>query len=162
VLGPQEVKVLAMGYVDEAVTSAKIPTIKGSKEWGTYQIHGIKIKKIHITEDTLDVAITKVVTIVRSATPLTERCPTARETASDGVCLQTVSHVSADFDEFGFNYAKTTFPKMDDSGTATAQLVDLSATISFEIVVDDSGALTVDNVKANIKIGALDVQVRRR
>ena len=51
---------------------------------------------------------------------------------------------------------------MDDSGTATAQLVDLSATISFEIVVDDSGALTVDNVKANIKIGALDVQVRRR
>ena len=80
-----------MGYVDEAVTSAKIPTIKGSKEWGTYQIHGIKIKKIHITEDTLDVAITKVVTIVRSATPLTERCPTARETASDGVCLQTVS-----------------------------------------------------------------------
>ena len=121
-----------------------------------------KIKKIHITEDTLDVAITKVVTIVRSATPLTERCPTARETASDGVCLQTVSHVSADFDEFGFNYAKTTFPKMDDNGTATAQLVDLSATISFEIVVDDSGALTVDNVKANIKIGALDVQVRRR
>ena len=35
-----------MGYVDEAVTSAKIPTIKGSKEWGTYQIHGIKINKI--------------------------------------------------------------------------------------------------------------------
>ena len=46
VLGPQEVKVLAMGYVEEAVTSSKIPTIKETKDWGTYQIHGIKINKI--------------------------------------------------------------------------------------------------------------------
>lgn len=131
----QEVKVLAMGYVDEAVTSAKIPTIKGSKEWGTYQIEGIHIKKLHITEDSLDVSITKQVTV-------------------------TVSQVSADFDEFTFLYDKTTFPKMEDTGKASAQLVDLSSTISFEIVVDTEGMLTVDNVKAAIKIGALDVQVK--
>ena len=35
-----------MGYVEEAVTSSKIPTIKETKDWGTYQIHGIKINKI--------------------------------------------------------------------------------------------------------------------
>lgn len=131
----QEVKILAMGYVDEAVTSAKIPTIKGSKEWGTYQIDGIHIKKLHITEESLDVSITKQVTV-------------------------TVSQVSADFDEFTFLYDKTTFPKMEDTGKASAQLVDLSSTISFEIVVDTDGMLSVDNVKAAIRIGALDVQVK--
>jgi hypothetical protein len=131
----QEVKILAMGYVDEAVTSAKIPTIKGSKEWGTYQIEGIHIKKLHITEESLDVTITKQVTV-------------------------TVSQVSADFDEFTFLYDKTTFPKMEDSGKASAQLVDLSSTISFEIVVDSEGLLAVDNVKAAIRIGSLDVQVQ--
>ena len=130
-----EVKILAMGYVDEAVTSAKIPTIKGSKEWGTYQINGIKIKKLHITEESLDVVIAKSVTV-------------------------TVSQVSADFEEFSFIYDKTTFPKMTDTGTASAQLVDLGATISFEIIVDPDGQLTVDNVKAAIRIGALEVQVK--
>ena len=46
-----------------------------------------------------------------------------------------------------------------DKGTASAQLIDLGANISFEIVVDTDGNLTIDNVKAEINIGALNVQV---
>eukprot|EP01048_Picozoa_sp_COSAG05_P030847 COSAG05_NODE_10940_length_538_cov_1.047836_1_plen_134_part_01 len=104
-----EVKLLAMNYVEEAVTSAKIPNIKGSKDWGTYEIRGIKIDKLHITEESLDVLITRVVTV-------------------------RVTKVSADFKGFDFSYDKTTFPKMADTGAASAQLADLESVIEFEII----------------------------
>lgn len=59
----RQVKSLAMSYVDEAVTSAKIPEIKGTKDWGTYKINGIKVKKLRITDESLDVIIGDAVVI---------------------------------------------------------------------------------------------------
>jgi nucleosome binding factor SPN SPT16 subunit len=128
------VKKMAMVYITEAVTSAKIPTIKGTKDWGTYDIIGVQINKLDITQDSLEVVISRVITV-------------------------NVSDVSADLADFDFKYDKTTFPKIQDAGKASAQVVDLSSVIEFEIIVDEQGKLTVDNVKASIKIGALLVDV---
>lgn len=48
---------------------------------------------------------------------------------------------------------------MKDGGDATAQMVDLSIEVSFDIVTDDAASITVDNVKPLVSLGALNVQV---
>ena len=59
--------------------------------------------------------------------------------------------------QWAFN--KDTFPRVKDGGDATAQMVDLSIEISFEIVTDDVASVTVDKVQPVVELGALNVEV---
>ena len=59
--------------------------------------------------------------------------------------------------QWAFN--KDTFPRVKDGGDATAQMVDLSVEIKFQIVTDEAASVTVDKVNPLVTLGALNVQV---
>ena len=48
---------------------------------------------------------------------------------------------------------------MKDGGDASAQMVNLCAEISFDIVTDELAAITVDKINPVVTLGALNVQV---
>ncbi len=58
-----------------------------------------------------------------------------------------------------WSFNKETFPRVKDGGDATAQMIDLSVQISFNIVTDDAATVTVDKVNPVVGLGALNVQV---
>ena len=60
---------------------------------------------------------------------------------AEGVEIRLVK-IQSVFKEFQWSFSKDTFPRMKDGGTATAQMVDLSAEISFDIVTDAQKAIT--------------------
>ena len=60
---------------------------------------------------------------------------------AEGVEIRLLK-IQSVFKEFQWSFSKDTFPRMKDGGTATAQMVDLSAEISFDIVTDAQKAIT--------------------
>ena len=70
-----------------------------------------------------------------------------------------VSDVSARFKSFDWSYNKTTFPKAKDGGMADANVLGLSAEISFEMKTNADAVMTIDDMKATIALGKLEVTV---
>ena len=70
-----------------------------------------------------------------------------------------VSEVSAKFKSFDWSYNKTTFPKAKDGGMADANVLGLSAEISFEMKTNADAVMTIDDMKATIALGKLEVTV---
>lgn len=52
--------------------------------------------------------------------------------------------------------------RMKDAGQSTAQVVDLSAVVSFNLITDEQRNVTVDNVEPVITLGELNVKVSVR
>ena len=134
----ETVRPLVLTYFQQAVMAAKIPTIKGSKKWGTYQIDGVRISELRAALENLSVTV-----------------------GAESVQV-VISGVSADVTDLTYYYDKTLFPKIEDSGAASAQLVDLAATFSFPLTVNGSSALDISTtgggVSVTFQVTALDVQ----
>lgn len=76
--------------------NAKIPDIAGEKEWGKYNMKGLKVAGVDISHDSLDIKV------------------------AQGVQLRLVE-VHADIGQFKWGFAKTKgFPKIQDAGKVRA------------------------------------------
>ena len=67
--------------------------------------------------------------------------------------------VSAIFEPFDWVYNKTNFPKFKDDGKATCTISDMSANVTFDMVKTADLGMKIDNMKVNILIGVLEVEV---
>jgi hypothetical protein len=130
----EELKQVVATYISEAVTSIEIPPITGSKDWGDFEITGINVRELKIVPDDIIVDIGETVEI-------------------------KLLNIASVFDNFDWNFAKTSFPRMKDAGNATAEMRELSATVSFALVVDEGRKVVVDDLLATITLGAMDVSV---
>ena len=77
---------------------------------------------------------------------------------ADGVTV-TVAGVSIEFDPFVWEYAKTSWPRMSDQGTAAATVLDMEVVVCFSLGTDGHSMLTVTGVAANVDLAALNVEV---
>ena len=64
--------------------------------------------------------------------------------AAPQLTFACVSDVSAKFKSFDWSYNKTTFPKAKDGGMADANVLGLSAEISFEMATNADAVMTID------------------
>eukprot|EP01045_Picozoa_sp_COSAG04_P015062 COSAG04_NODE_1167_length_7984_cov_8.922384_3_plen_145_part_00 len=107
--------------------------IAGEKDWGSYAIEDLGIGGLEVDPMKLSVDV------------------------SDCMYV-SLSDIQVTFTQFNFNFAKKTFPKLDDVGTANAT-AKFDAFVRFDIVTDQD-AITVDNVAAEVTIGELPVEVQ--
>ena len=107
--------------------------IAGEKDWGSYAIEDLGIGGLEVDPMKLSVDV------------------------SDCMYV-SLSDIQVTFTQFNFNFAKKTFPKLDDVGTANAT-AKFDAFVRFDIVTDQE-AITVDNVAAEVTIGELPVEVQ--
>ena len=118
------------------------PVISGSKDWGAYEISGLAIDSIEILPENvqvlprlqLDLSALHLQTLNADHFHL-------QVDIAEGVEIRLLK-IQSVFKEFQWSFSKDTFPRMKDGGTATAQMVDLSAEISFDIVTDAQKAIT--------------------
>eukprot|EP01052_Picozoa_sp_SAG31_P030350 SAG31_NODE_3106_length_4667_cov_27.525394_1_plen_170_part_00 len=115
--------------------SAEIPDIAGEKDWGRYNMRGLKVDDVDMTHDSLDIEV------------------------ASGVQL-TLNQVHAKIGQFQWNFIKTKgFPKMSDKGKATAKISDTSMVINFDLGTDASGTLSIDNLLARVSIGLMECDI---
>jgi|EP01046_Picozoa_sp_COSAG06_P027921 ParB family chromosome partitioning protein len=130
-----DVKKLVCEYIKEAVTTASVPTIDGTKKWGSYQISDLSIATVEIDPSNLDLAVEKSVTI-------------------------EVANLSAEFDQFNWTLDKTSgIPKVNDKGTGQATMVNFSVKVLFDIVSDPDTGVGVKFSPPVLELEALDVRV---
>ena len=103
----EDIKVLVATYVEDSVCGIELPRIEGDKDWGTYAITGVGIKRFTVDPDKLVVDI------------------------AEGIVISTTG-IDTEFDTFAFEVDKKTFPKVTDIGKATGS-ADISARISFTV-----------------------------
>lgn len=128
-------KKLVCEYVTEAVTTADIPTIDGTKQWGTYQISDLSIATIAIDPSNLELAVEESVTI-------------------------KVSGLGAEFEMFKWQLDKTSgIPKVKDQGTGQATMVNFSVEVQFDIVSDATTGIGVKFRPPILELEKLDVKV---
>jgi hypothetical protein len=58
--------------------------------------------------------------------------------------------VSIEFDQFIWDYNKTSFPSLKDTGSAKASVVDLDVTVKFDLATDEQKRLTVRDLSASV------------
>ena len=117
------------------------PVISGSKDWGAYEISGLAIDSIEILPE--NVQVLPRLKLDRSVLHLqdSDLWWWTQVDIAEGVEIRLLK-IQSVFKEFQWSFSKDTFPRMKDGGTATAQMVDLSAEISFDIVTDAQKAIT--------------------
>ena len=96
------------------ITGVELPAMAGRKDWGTYTINGLAVKGLAVSAEMLSLDV------------------------ADGVTLQ-VREVSIEFDAFNWEYNKTTFPQIADSGKAATTVIDLQITLWFELSTTPKG-----------------------
>ena len=129
------VKKLVCEYVTEAVTAADIPTIEGTKKWGTYQISELSIATIAIDPSKLDLSVQESVTI-------------------------KVLGLGAEFEMFKWQLDKTSgIPKVKDEGTGQATMVNFSVQVQFDIVSDPTTGIGVKFQSPILELEHLEVRV---
>ena len=109
-----EIKDVVVTYIQSAVAGIDLPDISGSKEWGAYEITGLAIESISIVPENVQIDI------------------------AQGVDIKLLN-IGSVFKAFQWSFTKDTFPRVKDGGDATAQMVDLSVEISFDIGKKPSG-----------------------
>ena len=124
---------LALKYIEDAVCSVEIPAITGEKDWGTYKIAGLAIKRFAIDPDCVAATVTETVRI-------------------------DVTGVEIEFDAFDFGLDKTTFPAVQDEGKADATAT-ISACVQFGISTNEAKEIIVSDVEAHVRVDALPVTV---
>lgn len=129
------VKKLVCEYVRDTVTTTDIPTINGTKKWGTYEISELSIATIDIDPSNLDMSVEKSVII-------------------------KVVGLGAEFEMFKWQLEKTSgIPKVSDSGTGQATMVNFSVEIVFDIVSDPTTGIGVKFQSPVLELESLDVKV---
>ena len=122
-----DIKKLISIYVEDTVMGMSIPNIAGDKDWGRYSLENISIAKVQLPPQGLDLAI------------------------GTGVAV-SIKGATAELGEFNWHYAKTnSFPKLKDSGNATASVSGLDIDVRFEIVADGTGGLALSNMLGNVQ-----------
>ena len=129
-----DVKKLVCTYVQEAVTTAKIPTVDAQKDWGRYEIADLSVAEIAIDPNKLVLTVDKSVKV-------------------------QISNLRATFDTFRWVLEKTTTPKINDKGTGTATMSGFSVVVSFDIVSDAETGLGVKFEPPVVSLESLDVKV---
>jgi hypothetical protein len=130
-----DIKKLISIYVEDTVMGMDIPDITGDKDWGRYSLHQLKISKVILPPEGLDLVI-------------------------DSSIAVTIKGVRAELAEFVWLYAKTRgFPKMKDKGVATAAISGLDISVSFDVVADSSSGIMLSNMLSNVTLAQLEVQV---
>jgi hypothetical protein len=121
-------------YLQAAVTGLDLPDILGKKDWGEYNITHLEMRALEVSVDNVTVEVGEQVSIV-------------------------IEDIGTSFEEFHWGFEKNSFPKVKDKGDATAQVVNLCVTLSFDIMTDQNKAVTVGNIVPAISLGKMDVQV---
>eukprot|EP01043_Picozoa_sp_COSAG02_P030564 COSAG02_NODE_1957_length_10261_cov_51.399134_3_plen_958_part_00 len=129
----QQLTDLALKYIEEVVCSVEIPAIVGDKEWGTYKIAGLAVKRFSIDPDCVQAIVTERVRI-------------------------DVRGIDIEFDAFTFELDKTTFPAVQDEGKADATAT-ISACVQFGISTDAEKNIVIDNLEAYVQVDTLPVTV---
>lgn len=124
---------LALTYIEQVVCSVEIPAIVGDKEWGTYKIAGLAIKRFSIDPECVQAIVTECVRI-------------------------DVRGIAIEFDAFSFELDKTTFPAVKDKGKAEATAT-ISACVQFGISTDAEKNIAIDNLEAHVQVDTLPVAV---
>jgi hypothetical protein len=61
-----ELKVLCIRYVEQTITSVELPTVHGSRDWGTYSAHGLAVRSLAVSPEMLYVDVTDSVSCAMS------------------------------------------------------------------------------------------------
>jgi Ca2+-binding EF-hand superfamily protein len=128
-----DIKKLISIYTEDTVMGMKMPDITGDKDWGRYSLHNLRISKVMLPPEGLDLII------------------------GSGVAV-TIKGVRAELAEFVWHYAKTRgFPKLKDDGVATAAISGLDIDVSFDIIADGAGGIMLSNMEGNVCLADLQV-----
>ena len=125
------VKGVVLKYIVETVRGLKLPPIYGSKDWGEYGIKGLRVEAIDIPNAEIELQ------------------ESARIALTD---------IELTMSSFTWNYLREAFPRMQDTGSAAAQVRGLFVQLEFNIVNDGTG-LTIADVVSEVSVGGLLVSV---
>jgi hypothetical protein len=123
-----------LGVLQATITEVELPTITGTKDWGTYSVKGLAVKGLAVEPDKLTHHV------------------------DEGVSLR-LTDVFIEFDRFDWAYIKKTFPTLSDQGKAATTVVDLRISISFELATNANGWLVVNDVRADVNMAALNCEI---
>ena len=133
----RQLKTMGVKYLEAALTGLAIPRIYGEKEWGSYVIEGLALKRLAFLPDMISVDVDEGITLV-------------------------VQNISAEFQNFSWRYNKDkSFPRTSDAGHAGASAVDLSASLGFQLRLDERGIPVPDDITSDVTLGALNIEVRQ-
>ena len=132
----ERVKRACIRFLEDAVAGTEVPPIEGNANWGTWGLYGMTIGKLVIPSDLLDINVGTRVTV-------------------------TVAKLRLALDPFAYSFEKTQWPRLRDTGAATAAASDLAASITFGVVAGSSEADVprVDNIVISVKVGEMSVVV---
>lgn len=124
---------LALRYIEDTVCSVEVPTVTGEKDWGTYSISGLAIKRFSIDRESVEATVTEAIRI-------------------------EVHGIEIEFDAFNFELEKTSFPAVEDEGKAEAT-AEISACVQFGISTDEEKNICISDVEAHVRVDKLPVNV---
>jgi hypothetical protein len=132
----ERLKRTCIRFLEDAVAGTEVPPIEGTQSWGNYGLYGITIGKVVIPSDLLEIGVATRVTV-------------------------TVAKLRLALDPFAYSFEKTQWPRLRDTGAATAAASDLSASITFGVVAGSSetDVPRVDNIDVTITVGEMSVVV---
>ena len=132
----ERVKRTCIRFLEDAVAGTEVPPIEGSASWGSWGLYGMTIGKLVIPSDLLDINVATRVTV-------------------------TVAKLRLALDPFAYSFEKTQWPRLRDTGAATAAASDLTASITFGVVAGSSEAdiPRVDEIRVSVSVGEMSVVV---
>ena len=131
-----------MDYVEFQLSSVKIPTIEGEKDWGSYKIENLKIKSYVIAPENL--------VLSQGGEKSTK--------STDREMIIKITDIAVEFGEFQFGFVKNTFPKVQEDGATATISGKFNANVQFKMKVAEGG-LVADDVQADITIEEIPITV---